>query len=90
MAGEEAYKPPVNQDEQFQQLKSMFDRIAGQNQGLFGRMVINPDAAKMLPQSEGAKILAMGKSGMALLGGTAPEFPFAAWAQQHQPPPPPS
>jgi len=91
MAGEtDTNIPPVNQDEQFQQIKSMFDQIAGQGHGLFGRTVINPDAAKMLPQSEGAKILAMGKSGMALLGGTAPEFPFAAWAQQHQPPPPPS
>lgn len=83
-----AENDPNKQDEQYQQLRQVVSHIT--NQGLFGRMHIDTEAAKMLPQSEGAKILAMGKSGMALLGGTAPEFPFAAWAQQHQPPPPPS
>ena len=48
-------------------------------------MFIDPTAARELPQSEGARILAMGKSGIALLNGTTPEFPFAAYAQQHLP-----
>ena len=32
------------------------------SQGLFGKMFIDPTAARELPQSEGARILAMGKS----------------------------
>src|ERR1700722_5482212 len=68
------------QDEQFAQIKEIFNAMAPKN-----RMLIDPRAAAALPEDAQAKILAMGKSGMALLGGTAPQFPFAAWAQQHQP-----
>lgn len=81
------------EDIERQRIADYSARAAIENQpqkGLFGKMFIDPIAARELPQTEGARILAMGKSGIALLGGATPEFPFAAYAQQHLPNTPPS
>lgn len=88
-ASEEVTKNLTEADIKQQELMDAYNarqRIESQPQtGLLGKMFVDPNAARELPQTEGARILAMGKSGIALLGGEAPEFPFAAWAQQHLP-----
>ena len=70
--------------EQYQAAKAQrIAQEAGQT-GFFRNKYIDPEAAKELPQREG--VHAIGKVGIFnVWNGTAPEFPFAAWAKQHEP-----
>ena len=55
-------------------------------QGFFKRMLVDPQAAAELPKPE--NIHTIGKVGLFnVFSSPTPEFPFEAWAQQHQPAP---
>ena len=70
--------------EQDQAAKAQSIAQEANQKGFLRQHYIDPEAAKELPQREG--VHAIGKVGLFnVWNGTAPEFPFAAWAQQHQP-----
>lgn len=74
---------PVSFAEEMARQTSLINSANAKRGGIHNT-VLNPMAAEQLPEGN-LRSFGMGRSGMLLLGGTAPQFPWAAYAIQHAP-----